>query len=108
MGMGAKKELKSPDELVEILKGKGVTFSHSMDERAAINYLKKNNNYYKLTAYRKNFPKDENGRYINLDFAYLVDLAIIDMLFRRLILGMALDIEHFEKVKLLNALKKQK
>lgn len=105
MEMGAKKELKSPDELVEILKGKGVAFSHSMDEQAAINYLKKNNNYYKLTAYRKNFPKDENGKYVNLDFAYLVDLAIIDMLFRRLILGMALDIEHFEKVKLLNALK---
>ena len=40
-----------------------------------------------------------------MDFAYLVDLAIIDMLFRRLILGMALDIEHFEKVKLLNAMK---
>ena len=52
--MGEKKELKSPSELVEILKGKGITFSQSVDERAAINYLKKNNNYYKLTAYRKN------------------------------------------------------
>lgn len=40
-GNGRKKELKSPDELVEILKGKGVTFSHSMDERAAINSLRK-------------------------------------------------------------------
>ncbi len=103
--MSAKKELKSPDELVGILKEKGITFSHSMDEQSAINYLKKNNNYYKLTAYRKNFQKGENGKYADLDFAYLVDLAIIDMLFRRLILGMALDIEHFEKVKLLNALK---
>lgn len=103
--MGAKKELKSPDELIDILKAKGVTFSRNMDERSAIRYLKKNNNYYKLTAYRKNFPKNEDGKYVNLDFAYLVDLAIIDMLFRRLILGMALDIEHFEKVKLLNALK---
>lgn len=37
--MGEKKELKSPSELVEILKGKGITFSQSVDERAAINYL---------------------------------------------------------------------
>lgn len=34
-----------------------------------------------------------------------ISVQSIDMLFRRLILGMALDIEHFEKVKLLNAMK---
>lgn len=102
---GNSKELKTPQELIETLKNKGITFTHGFTEAAAIDYLKRNNNYYKLTAYRKNFEKGPDGKYIGLDFEYLVDLAIIDMLFRKEILSMALDIEHFEKVKLLNALK---
>ena len=102
---GNSKELKTPQELIEKLKNKGIIFTHGFTEAAAIDYLKRNNNYYKLTAYRKNFQKDSAGKYVGLDFEYLVDRAIIDMLFRKEILSMALDIEHFEKVKLLNALK---
>lgn len=92
------------DGQVKHLKDKGVRFD-IMDEDAAKEYLLEHNNYFKLTAYRKNYPKHPDGknkdRYINLDFAYLVDLAIIDMKFRYRIVHMALDIEHHTKLQLL-------
>lgn len=106
--MNAWAELKpfaTPDELIEKLIENGVAFSREISIEKAKRYLKKNNNYYKLTSYRKNFQKDQNGKYIDLDFAYLVDLAIVDMLFRQQVIRMALDVEHFEKVKLLTFLK---
>ena len=94
----------SPEEQVEHLKQKGVKFNY-ISESEAISYLCQNNNYFKLRAYRKSFEKHiggkKDGTYINLDFAMLKDLAIIDMRLRYLLLLMSLDIEHFEKVKLL-------
>ena len=41
------------------------------------------------------------GKYVNLDFAYLVELSTLDMYFRRLIVGMCLDIEHVLKTRLM-------
>ena len=53
---------------VEHLKQKGVLFN-IMDEEAAKEYLTQNNNYFKLTAYRKNYDKhpdgENKGKYIN-------------------------------------------
>ena len=97
----------SSTELIEKLDSKGVTFNKEFSKEDAIKYLEKNNNYYKLSSYRKNFQKDADGKYIGLDFAYLVDLGIIDMLLRQQVIKMALDIEHFSKVALLNFLKKK-
>lgn len=92
------------DGQVKHLKDKGVRFD-LMDEDAAKEYLLEHNNYFKLTAYRKNYPKHPDGKnkgkYIDLEFAYLVDLAIIDMKFRYRIVHMALDIEHHTKLQLL-------
>lgn len=95
------------DQQVEHLLLKGVKFEHmSVDE--ARTYLEKNNNYFKLRAYRKNFPKHPDGElkdtYINLDFAMLKDLSIVDMRLRYVLIHMALDIEHFSKVKLIKAI----
>lgn len=87
------------------LKEKGIKF-HFYTEEDSIAYLKANNNFFKLTSYRKNFTKVQNGvnkgKYENLDFGYLVDLAIIDTRLRILVLEMALNIEHFAKVNLLS------
>ena len=99
-----RKEFLSPTEQIERLEGNGVSFVY-ISKEDALKYLRYNNNYYKLTAYRKNFDKDESGKYINLDFAYLKDLAIIDMRLRYMIMRLCLDVEHFEKVKLLDVLK---
>ncbi len=98
------KPILSTDAQIAHLQSKGVKFEKiSIDE--ARQYLRENNNYFKLRAYRKNFPKHPGGKlagqYIDLDFAMLKDLAIIDMRLRYVLIHMALDIEHFAKVKLL-------
>lgn len=97
----------STEDQIKHLKKKGVKFE-LISEEEATEYLKRNNNYFKLRAYRKNFPKHPDGQkkdqYIDLDFAQLKDLAIIDMRMRYVFLQMALDIEHFAKVRLLRAI----
>lgn len=94
------------DGQIAHLQSKGVKFEKISTEEAK-QYLSLNNNYFKLRAYRKNFPTHPAGihvgKYINLDFAMLKDLAIIDMRLRYVLMHMALDIEHFAKVKLLRA-----
>lgn len=83
------------------LKEKGIQFNIITEDKA-LHYLQSNNYLFKLSAYRKNYPKDiTNTRYLHLDFSTLVDLAIIDMYLRALLLKMSLNIEHFAKVKLL-------
>lgn len=80
---------------------KGIKFERfKLDD--AFTYLEDNNNFFRLSSYRKNFSKsDKTGKYVNLDFAHLVDLAIIDTRLRMIIIEMSLNIEHFAKVKLL-------
>lgn len=94
-------KLLSAPELILHMKNKGIQFN-IMDESVAMNYLKENNNYFKLSAYRKNYSKHiDKDEYIDLEFAYLVDLAIIDTRLRVLLIEMSLNIEHFAKVALL-------
>ena len=94
----------SLDGQIEHLKEQGVLFN-IMDEAEARDYLGQHNNYFKLTAYRKNYDKHPAGenkdKYINLEFAYLVDIAVIDMQLRYRIVHMALDLEHHTKLQLL-------
>lgn len=91
-------------DLVEKMKSKGITFDVEGEE-SAIEYLTERNNYFRITSYRKNYDKrlfgENEGKYINLDFAYLSELAKIDMHLRFLVIKMCLDIEHFLKVQLL-------
>ncbi|MCH4039190.1 MAG: Abi family protein [Lachnospiraceae bacterium] len=102
--MAVLKPKLSLDEQIEYLKKKGVRFN-IMNEASAKKYLAYNSNYFKLTAYRKNYSKHpdgaDKGKYIHLEFAYLVDLAVIDMKLRYKIVQIALDIEHHTKLQIL-------
>lgn len=95
------------DDLIAHMQSKGIVFTiMSVDD--AKTYLHKNNNYFKLTSYRKNYSKYTTGvnagKYENLEFVYLVELARIDVQLRQVILGLCLDIEHFLKVELIKAI----
>lgn len=90
----------SVQEQVDHMKSKGISFN-ILDETSSKVFLSDNNYYFKLKAYAKNFNKDSDGKYINLEFAYLKDLSTIDMHLRRFIIRITLDIEHTLKTKLL-------
>ena len=100
------KPIKSAEELVAHMQEKGITFDIVSPEDAA-KYMENNNNYFRVASYRKNYNKqlDSNqepiDKYVNLDFGYLQDLAIIDMELRYTFLQLSLDIEHFTKLDLL-------
>lgn len=92
----------SYDEQVLHLEKKGITYKGCSKDEVK-EYLRLNNNFFRLLAYRKNFQKDRDSKkYLQLDFAYLKDLAIIDMRLRKIILNMSLDIEHYSKLQLID------
>lgn len=99
-----RKPLLHTDEIIKHLLDKGVTFNH-VSQEDAMQFLNEHNNFFKLSSYRKNYVKQVEGlnlgHYINLDFAYLIDISTIDMHLRYLLLKMCLDIEHFIKLRLL-------
>ena len=99
----------SVDNLIIHMKEKGILFE-IMTEKEAKAYLSKNNNYFKLSSYRKNYDKvssgERIGQYEHLDFAYLIELARIDVEVRHILLKMCLDIEHFIKVSLIREVEK--
>lgn len=99
------KELLTASGIVEHMSSNGIKFE-IIGKEDAIEFLKSKNYYMKCAAYRGNYTKKESPsgdlRYVNLDFAYLVELASIDEELRRVILEMTLEIEHFLKVQFLN------
>jgi abortive infection bacteriophage resistance protein len=73
-----------------------------MNEDDAKKFLRYNNYYFKLKSYASDYPVNpKNGKYVNLEFAYLVELSKIDMYLRKIILGMCLDVEHVLKTRML-------
>ena len=87
------------EQLIDKLKGKGVTFQ-KCTIKDAISFLNEHNYYVKVTAYKTNFHK-HNGKYVGLDFMALKDLSTIDMYLRRWIISASLSVEHSLKVNIL-------
>lgn len=87
------KEKLSVEEQINYLKYKGITFNHYSDQLGK-EVLANRTYYYKVTAFRKNFSKNEDNKYSNVDFSLLNDLAVIDMHLRYLFIKLSLDIEH--------------
>ncbi|MGN0038904.1 MAG: Abi family protein [Coriobacteriales bacterium] len=105
MGDTQRKEMRTAEELVSHMKRKGVSFRRR-DEASAALFLKTKNNYFRVSAFRKLFPKyvggENDGRYISLDFDDLVQLSYVDQSLRSTLRAMSLDVEHYEKVAILN------
>lgn len=87
------KEKLSVEEQIAYLKYKGIKFN-LCDEPTAKDILANRTYYYKVTAFRKNFNKNEENKFLDVDFGLLNDLATIDMHVRYLFLKLSLDIEH--------------
>ena len=98
------KKRATVDEQIASLHRRGITF-HFMDEDAAREFLTNKSYFYKLKSYRNNYPKIPSGktvddyRYEDLDFGYLVELSNIDFALSRLVLSLALGVEHAVKVR---------
>lgn len=90
----------SIQEQLKLLEEKGVSFVLYPREKAGA-YLEQNNYFFRIKSYAKNYDKTIEGKYINLDFAYLVEFATLDLYFRRLLLSWSLDVEHHLKMILL-------
>lgn len=101
------KPLLSATKLVAHLKSEGIAFDLCSEADAAT-YLTNTNNYLRAASYRKLFPTQVEGchagQYINLDFAYLIELSSTDRQLRDALLGIVIDVEHFAKVDLLRRL----
>lgn len=100
-----KKIKLSVDQQVEYMKNNSGIKFNIMSEESVKEFLTHNNYYFKIKSYSKNYEKymqgEHKGKYINLEFAYLVELSTIDMYLRKFIIKMTLDIEHFLKVQLI-------
>jgi|SRR5690625_1437582 len=90
------------DEQIYYMKYKGISFNH-INEYDAKRLLTNNTYYYKVTAFRKNFPK-EDKKYTDVDFGTLNDLATIDMYLRYISIKLLLDIEHTLKSELIHTI----
>ena len=96
------------DDTVPYIKQNNINLENISEERAE-KYLRDNNNYYNITSYKHNFERylfDGKfvDKYIDLDFAYLKDMAIIDHRVRLILFKMIIDIEHYLKIKILNTI----
>ena len=96
----------SIDEQLKNLEDKNVQFN-IMSKEEAREYLQNSTYYFKLKSYEKSFEYNvSKNQYINLKFAYLVELSKLDMYLRELIIRISLHTEHFLKVKLIDDLTK--
>jgi len=97
----------SIDEQIKNMQEKGVKFN-IIDGYRAKEILENSSYYFKIKSYCKNYKKDDQGKYIDLEFAYLYEFSKLDMYFRRIILNISLDIEHSLKVAILRDFNKLK
>lgn len=100
MDLKGKPKLSIEKQVNEFLVTKGVKFN-LITKQSAIDFLTNNSYLFKIKSYTKNYSKNPSGTYIDLEFAYLVDLSTIDMYLRKFIIKLCLDIEHLLKTKLL-------
>ena len=96
--------LYSADESIAFMVKKGIKFNLYSEEDAK-KYIETSTYYKKISSYQKNFAtyvKDGEKVFADLEFAYLKELASLDVELRHIVLDISLDIEHSVKVTILN------
>lgn len=97
------KPMLTPEEQVELLKMKGVTFKRC-DEKSAVQALASRDTYLHIAAFRKMFQRheggDKDGCYVDLDFADLLYLDGLDAEIRRAFQLVSGDVERTAKAQL--------
>lgn len=96
------KEKLTLDEQIAHMERKGIKFG-IIAQKEAKEILSGKTYYFKLKSYAKIYPKDAQGLYQGLEFAYMYEISKMDVAFRNFILTTALAIEHLTKTALLNA-----
>lgn len=98
------KPMLTPEEQVELLKAKGVTFERCNEEQAT-EALSRWGTFMHLASCRRLFQKHvegrEKGRYVHLDFADLLALNELDAEIRRTFLLAAHDVERLAKTAII-------
>lgn len=99
-------------EQIQLLKSQGIRFSIAGEQEAA-DFLHNHSYYFRIKFYGENYDKyqagsSRAGQYINLDFAYLKELALLDLYLRRVLFPLIMDVEHYTKIRLLQELGKNK
>lgn len=100
------KPMLTVERQIAHMRSKGIMFGLVSEEEATV-YLREKCQFFRVYAYRKLFEKrvggECGGRYVGLDFGHLRVLSNLDRKLRDALLPMALDLEHFAKVRLLSA-----
>lgn len=89
--------------MIEKMKEQGVLFN-SIDEENALKYISERTSFFRIYAYRKNFPKHEKKGY-NVEFQAFADLGTCDLILREHLFKMAISTEYMLKTRLLNEIK---
>ncbi|KAA8821174.1 Abi family protein [Bifidobacterium vespertilionis] len=84
---------------VSHLRGRGVRFG-LVTEAEAGRYLRDDAYFFRVKAYENDFQRDAAGRYLHLDFAYLMDLDGLDEALRSFVLRVFPVLERRLKVDL--------
>ena len=93
----------TPSQIIDYCKNTlGLTFN-LMDEKKAATFLAKQNYFFRLEQYLGILPdkdRTKSGKYTGLDFGHLVEMSTIDMYLRKKLFKLAIDLEHYLKMKL--------
>ena len=96
-------------EVINYLKSKNIKFE-LCNEQEAEYFLKTSKDYDTVVSYRHNFvlyPNGEfKGKFMDVDFAYLKDLSLVDSLVRELLQKMTNEIEENLKLRIKNLVSK--
>ena len=88
----------SSSQIIQHLKISGILFN-CISEEDAENFIENSTYFFRLASYKKNFVKNNQNKYVDLDFMCLVELSRLDKKLRHLLFQLCIDVEHMLKTK---------